>query len=238
MCALAETLVAVGAGAVLGFVSAVFAAPLSGLLFRPRLTPRYNEAEGSNLLTPTTTGSTRRYARIRVRNTNCTRLLAKNCVAYLERIEHRSLDGRPLGKFTESIPLPWSYRTRQVDGRFEAIQQVDIPHKVSMFADVLCAEEGAKRFTWCFACPTPLLYKDMEGKEGVFLLSIVVAGEHATPKTLGLEFTWKGKWETFEVKVIEPAYVRTSEDDEMVQTYRRCLRSRWEWLRNWLRKLS
>ena len=135
-----------------------------------------------------------------MRNANLTRMLAANCAAYLVRLERRNLDGGSPEIFHECIPFAWSYRMKSTDRGSEPVEQIDIPHGVSAFVNVLySAQKDNSQFYWTFASPTPLVLDEMAKKPGVFALTVVVAGDHAAPKTLNIEFTWKANCDDFEV---------------------------------------
>jgi hypothetical protein len=190
-----------------GFVSAIFAEPLRRWLFQSVLTLDFEKTD--HFVTSTEETEKRfdpesgtvietqkrkaRYVRVRVTNTSGS--LAKNCRAYLVNIEQLGHSGQwEATVYCESMQLAWSGRG---DGAYTA---VDLPKNVPHFIDVVSMREKSATFQLEIKVLLKR-YEAMLSTPGQYRFTILVSGENVTLKKLRLSLKWAGAWDDSEVDI-------------------------------------
>jgi hypothetical protein len=182
-----------------GFIIALFADPLRQWLFRANVTLEFINAEHFVTRTKETIKGrdTPPYeaSYVRIKATNRSPRLAKNCRAYLVNIEQfgRSGDWESTD-YCESMQLAWSARG---DGGYIAL---DLPAQVPHFIDVVSTRETSTQF---LPAIDPILqrYLTLLKSTGTFRFTVLLSGENVRPVQIRLSFKWTGKWDEFEVSV-------------------------------------
>lgn len=213
----------------------------------PRLRVEFREDDECFLLRTQEVGrqgfprSDARFLRVRISNTG--RRTAKKCRVHLVNWERRHQDrwAPTAPRYCDSIPLKWSYESDDV-----ALAGIDISPGTWRFADVLSASapevppEDPLKFR--FQTPSfPTYCEDLLDRTDRFRLTIQASGEDVEARRIRIEFRWKGNWRSFEAKFLDvdgPCAIAANEGCEPTASmYWKCLRGRWEWLRDWLKKL-
>lgn len=137
---------------VLGFVTAVCAEPARQRLFRPVLELNFANTPDCVTKTRTTGGHQAIYVRLRVENKKSR--LAKQCRAYLIKIEIKNNDGEfESTMYTDSIQLAWSCREPGMERA-----PLDLPNGVLQYIDVVATDQASNSFAPQIS-PFPLRYK-------------------------------------------------------------------------------
>jgi len=181
-----------------GFVIAIFAEPVRRFFFKPNLNLEFDENKGcvSGTFEVNKEGEKIADARyIRVKVTNTTKIIAKNCRAYLINIE--KWDGKdnfmPTGYY-DSIQLAWSCQ-----GWMDRWRGLHICKGVNQYVDVLVTRNTSEAFDPQIMCK-PFRYLKLFKEKGKFLFTTQVSADRADPKIIKLEFDWNGTWDGFVVK--------------------------------------
>jgi hypothetical protein len=180
-------------GGAIGFLSAVLAPMVTRLVARPVLKVFYDEIRGCREPVPARDESSGAvvntiYFHIGVENRNWTRRLARNCRAYLVRLEG-DLEGRRV-QYWSSIPLAVSY------GEGESAATIDVPHGLTAFFNVVVTQECNTGFLLGSASgKTPNRYIPVLQKAQSLTVTILVAAEDANPKKIRLKAEWNGAWD-------------------------------------------
>jgi len=197
-------------------------------LSRPRLRVCFKENDERFVL-PTRENSTEvRYVRVLI--TNRKGRIARNCRVHLVGWEEeKNGQWEPTKpRYSDCVPLNWSYEPQ--------LRAVDILARTWRFTDVLSTRKGWHQFR-IETAHFPNYCQPLLDRQNRFRFTIQVTAEEASPQHLALEFKWNGVWNNFKVKSLGPVCLHAHYENEMVQAYWRCLRSRWEWLKNSLKKL-
>jgi hypothetical protein len=126
------------------------------------------------------------YLRFSVRNTR-ERHLCKNCRAYLVEL-HKISDGKVISEnlLPDSFQLPWAgydFKPR------------DIPARVAQYVNIVCISKTAPG--WEFLT-YPGFYESLsfvKEHRGTYRVTVVVAGDGATPQTKQINIDYNGDWE-------------------------------------------
>lgn len=185
-------------GGAIGFLSAIFAAPIRDLIYRPKLELSFSGEEDCIAETSESTEIDSKireswdaiYLRVRVQNKS--KRIAKSCIAYLVGVEKQDEHGDFVSTiYVDSIPLAWSCRGEA------AYSEIDIPYGTSQYVDVLKTSDRQD-----FVFPRwplfPHRYVSLFNKEGTYRLTVLVAGDGIEPAMIKLIFVWKRRWDTFE----------------------------------------
>ena len=178
---------------VAGAVTAVCAEPLRRWIFRPTLKLEFANTEHFVTKTPERINSQVFNAcYVRVRATNTSYFLAKDCLAFLIKIEKQIQPGRwEPTEYCESQQLRWS---ASLDG----YGAVDLPHDVSQFVDVVSTIESEASFRPHISVP---LYRHdrLFASPGTYRFSILVTGDNVKRDIIRLSFKWNGQWDKIDV---------------------------------------
>jgi hypothetical protein len=134
---------------------------------------------------------------IRVRVTNTGRQIAKQCRAYLVKVEkwNKSTSKFEPTIYCDSLQLAWSARGTTVE---EAYRPLDLPKLINQFVDILSTrkiEAGYKIET----NPTLKRYAKLFKEHGKFRYTVQVSGDNVPPVSTKVIFDWNGNWESFAV---------------------------------------
>lgn len=169
----------------MGFLTAVFAEPFRKWLTQPRLKvwfkPKFGEGIGSISLTPERERRNGQKYFICALVKNLSRTIARNCRAYLIRIDYKSnQQEKYLVIHQDPIPLDWA---------FLGDVQLDLPPQlefyfdvfsVSNFDDIMIPRTVVSSWIWTRTLiPT-----------GQYRYTVGVAGESISPLTTSITFDW------------------------------------------------
>ncbi len=200
-----------------GFFTAIFAEPIRKAFFKPNLKLDFINngdyvASTPERITYNNKSTEIKAYYIRIKATNTRRIAAKDCKAYLAKIEKRDKDGyfKPT-IYCDSIPLAWSC---QNDG--EQYSGIDINKGVNQYADVITTRHLVSPAEVMYpglksGHPEPdniypqikllpLRYEKIFKEQGMFRYTIQITSANADPKTISLILDWKGVWDQFEVR--------------------------------------
>lgn len=120
--------------------------------------------------------------------------VARNCYGYLVNIERFVGDAyEPIG-FHDSIPLCWSYLSR------DAHQRMDVLQGVPQYLDIFSTSDKSKALTpRIVTIPNVYAHFFDEFTAGKLRFSVVVSGEGIAPQRRLFEIDWKGDWKDFRV---------------------------------------
>lgn len=185
------------AGLFSGFFAAIFAEPVRQRLFRPKLDLEYDKAKGclSKTREQAITGGTIAEAYyIRVRVTNMSKVIAKDCRAYLVEIEKQDENAKFVPTvYCDAIQLAWS--CQGAEDRYRAI---DICKGVNQYIDVIVTRSNSPEFDPQIRVK-PFRYSDLFKEIGSFRFTIQASADGADPVIFKLNFDWEGCWDTFGV---------------------------------------
>ncbi len=184
-------------GAVLGFAAAVFAEPLMRRLYRPKLELEFGNDPGCRVRTPEQVeqDSTHEADYIRIKVRNVKPAIAKNCSAYLVRVEKADDSGEFESTiYGDSIPLSWSCRGAQ------AYVPLNLPRGVVQFVDVVSTRSISTYFKPEIK-PYPFSYDILFKQTGRFRFTVQVSGENVKPVFIKIIFVWSGEWDKYEASL-------------------------------------
>jgi hypothetical protein len=198
-------------GFVVAFAAGIVCEPIRHCLFRPKLILKYDEKNGSKVITPGTLTSGQEtelcYLRVRVTDKSLVRRIARNCVAYLTDVRLSRTDSESEEHLVDSIPMAWSYRRKGISNRYGVgdppppEERIDVPCGLRPFFDVVYTRKDSPgQFYWCFACDEPKRYRSLTNQHGEFILTLLVSAENTAPATIRLKFTWPGDWKGLKVE--------------------------------------
>lgn len=168
------------------------------ILFKPKLNLEFDEGKGciADTWEINRNGQKTADARyIRVKVTNNSRIIAKDCRGYLINIEKQNKHGKFAPTvYCDSIQLAWSCQGKR--NRYEA---VDISKGVNQYLDVITTRNTSREFDPQIMAK-PLRYLDLFKETGIFRLIIQASVAGADPKIIKLIFNWKGVWNDFSAK--------------------------------------
>lgn len=180
----------------LGFITAVFSEPLRQWFFRPVLKLSFEKSEDFVSRTPMKNGGKEHEAYyIRIKVENIKRRLAKACRAYLINVEEQDESGQfKKSIYADNLSLAWSCQEPD-----EARKPIDLPNGVAQFVDVIATDSIFNNY-FIQVQPFPYRYERLfDKKPKTFRLTIQVSGDGVEPETVQLVFTWKDKWNDFDV---------------------------------------
>ena len=193
-------------GAVIGFVSAIFAEPLRRWLYRAKLELTFGDSseykartpEQATLIDPQRSAvpiySTHEAEYVRIKVINTSSSVAKSCRAYLVGIQKKNAAGEfAQTNYCDSIPLAWSCQEDRAYG------PIDLPNDVAQFIDLVSARDYSSEFRIEIK-PVPLRYAGFSRDTGTFRFAVQVSGDNVQPKFISVDFTWNGIWDKYEAR--------------------------------------
>jgi hypothetical protein len=94
--------------------------------------------------------------------------------------------------YGESLQLSWASHG---DVAFEAL---DLPQRVPMFVDVVSVRDTETAFRLATR-RKPFRLRKLCSTPGTYRFNVVAVGDNVAPVRVSLIFTWRGKWDEFEV---------------------------------------
>ena len=180
-------------GVLAGVVLGLFADHIQQRIFGPKLKLEFGG--GGEFMTPMTDPSDTVVSLcVRVKVTNTSMRMAKNCRAYLVNVEKEIGRNRfDRTEYCDSIQLAWS--CLGADDRFNGIS---IPKGVPQFFNVLSIDKEPEYGS----CPllikvVPFRYRFLFEEAGTFRLTVHVAGDQVKLQSHQIIFTWEGTWDSF-----------------------------------------
>lgn len=165
---------------------------------RPKLTLSFVEDGGGKVQTPEKLRNEQGqvikewqaiYLRIKAESTSSKKV--RECSAFLIGIERKHCaDKLTSYKLTDPIQLAWSNI---------GIREVDIPHSIPRYVDVLKTTNERNKLE--FTGPWPLTLRGIFDEQITYVLTIAVVGEDITTSTK-LEVDWTGQWDTISVRQV------------------------------------
>jgi len=166
------------------------------LLRRPWLAMKFRADECISRTTErgSTMGPARRACYLRMKVVNRTWRTAKNCKAYLVKIEKQGEGGGQYASTTylDAMQLAWSAKGTKEN----ALRGIDLPKGVPQFFDIVSVRENSSDFRpevegW--------LYRDetLPKEKGTFRVTVYVAGDNMKPRKKRVCFSWDGNIENF-----------------------------------------
>ena len=133
---------------------------------------------------------------IRVKVTNNSYLLAKECRAFLINIERKDDNGQfKQTIYCDSIQLQWSCRSNQ------GFNGIDLAFGVHQFIDVLSTIGNISKIIYPKIEMMPYRYENLFREIGTFRYTIQVSGNEIKPVSLSFILYWKGQWDDFDVDI-------------------------------------
>jgi len=191
-----QLLVGLLAGLFSGFFAAIFADPVKKWFFKPNLILEFDK--GYAFITKTYAAINGKKVAdvhtIRVRVTNASRIVARDCRGYLINIEKQNEKGVFVPTiYCDSLPLSWSCRVGT-----DSFTGIDIHKGINQYLDVIGTESTSNEFK-----PKVMVmlfrYSDLFKETGIFRFTIQVTAVDANPSTIKLILNWKGNWDDFAV---------------------------------------
>ena len=157
---------------------------------RPLLRVEFHQ-EFLGCITYTRTNRDSPAATIRMMVTNCGKLAARGCVAYLTRIEMLNEHGvYESTDYCDSMRLAWSCQ----GPRPERFSPMDIPREVTQYIDIISIAPQLPRFIPNFEI-TPNRYLRLFEQTCPYRFTVHVHGENTAPVKCKLLFTFKNLWD-------------------------------------------
>ena len=180
-----------------GFAIAIFAEPVRRFFFKPKLKSEFQQSPYCISKTYDVVNgkvvADMHYIRVKVTNTS--KIIARDCRAYLINIEKKSEKGKFASTcYCDSIQLAWSCQKEE-----DSYRGIDISKGVNQYLDVIATKSTSKEFK-PLTIVTTNRDRDLFKETGEFLLTIQVSAHGADPKTIKLEFDWNGIWDNFAVR--------------------------------------
>jgi hypothetical protein len=179
-----------------GFAAAIFAEPIRQWLFKPKLNLEYDEGRGclsktQEAISASVVGDA---YYIRVRVTNASKIIAKDCRAYLVNIEKRDEKGGFASTvYCDSIQVAWSCQ-----GREDRYRGIDICKGVNQYLDLIVTRSNSDEFDPQIMVK-PFRYSELFKETGAFRFTIQASAARANPATIKLIFEWNAEWDKFQV---------------------------------------
>jgi hypothetical protein len=175
----------------LGFFSAVFAEPIRLWWFRPRLfldfKPDFGAGSNYVAMSPDRTqGATEMSKYVRMSAYNKTRSIAKNCRAFLTRIEKETDQDTFKALHNDPLPLPWAYL---------GTAPVDIPAGIAFHFDVVAVFDS-KNLLVPQTYPKPLIWESHMKEPGCYKFHVVLTGDNIRPVGRALSIKWGGSFDS------------------------------------------
>ena len=190
-------------GGAIGFASAIFAEPIRRRIFSPKLILSFEDnsdfrsrtLETATILDPDVSAAPTHSAHeaeyVRIKVINDARPIAKECRAYLVRIEKKNTNGIFQSTiYCDSIPLAWACREENAYG------SLDLPNGVAQFIDVVSVRSISNKYRLEIK-PLPRRYVGFLQDKGTFRFTVQVSGENVKPVFIRIRFTWDGKWDNY-----------------------------------------
>jgi hypothetical protein len=181
---------------VTGLVGGVFKDVFQNALFHPKLRLSFDPhiGDGHKCVSVSLDRDEREtimgrsiYVRVEVKNTG--RISAKNCRAFLNKIERLQDDGNVL-LHEDPLPLFWSF--------LEA-GPMEIPAKMTYHFDLFHTESRKDQLIPCTK-PFPVNWLKVLAQPGVYLFTAVVTADQVMPKLIRVKAEWNGEWGNFSVR--------------------------------------
>lgn len=183
-----------------GFIVAIFAEPIRQRLFKPKLNLEFSKDGGCISKTyeakSANSSITTEAFYIRIKVTNTSRIIARDCRAYLIDIEKQDEhDKFAPTVYCDSIQLAWSCQ-----GRRDRYEGIDLSKGVNKYLDVIVTRNTLRKFDPQIMVK-PFRYSSIFEETGVFRFTIQASANGADPKIIKLILDWKGIWDDFTVKI-------------------------------------
>lgn len=128
---------------------------------------------------------------LRVGITNVKPLIAKQCRAFLVKVEEWDDKNYKPTNYRDCLPLIWSYDT--------ALVTVDIPRGVTRHFDIVRIGRDLKEFNLCLWSGTkdrlaPTQYEHFCKRRGQFRLTVCVGADEINSLEVKTEFLWGDEW--------------------------------------------
>ncbi len=132
------------------------------------------------------------YVRVKVKNDS--RSTAKDCMAYLTKIERMNEHGHYVTLHQDPLPLGWAF-----------IGQIprNLPPQIEFFFDVFSTKSFENRVI-PETQPKALIWKSILTGNATYRFSVVVTGENVEPLATTVEVEWNA-WNNFVVWSGDPA---------------------------------
>jgi len=177
-----------------GAAIAIFAEPVRRFFFKPKLNLEFTGKEDclSKTIEARNGAKVADAFYIKLKVTNTSSIIAKDCRAYLINIEKQNEDSK-FGPtiYSDSIQLAWSCQ-----GAMDRWRGIDICKGVNQYVDVITTRTNSEEFDPQIMCK-PFRYLPLFKETGKFIFTIQVSADGADPKKYKLEFDWKGIWDKF-----------------------------------------
>jgi hypothetical protein len=161
------------------------------LSFRPDNECISRTTEGPKTMDP---GPRAVYVRMKVVNDNWR--MAKNCKAYLVRIEKQDDQGRYVPTvYCDGMQLCWSAKSSEE----KALEGVDLPKDVPQFVDVISVRENSMDFQAEVGGIRLYRHETLWREKGTFRATVSVGGDNLRPAEEQICFSWDGNVETLKV---------------------------------------
>lgn len=133
------------------------------------------------------------YIRVMVRNEKY--LLARDCRAFLVKIEKKGEDNKfhPT-VYYDSIQAQWACRSGQ------GFSGIDLPRGMNQFIDVIATIKDNINVDPKIDSKI-FLHRSLFSEFGTFRYTIQVSGNELNPEKIKFIFKWKGKWDDFDVDI-------------------------------------
>jgi hypothetical protein len=180
---------------VLGLISGVLLEPLKHWILGPKLEVKFIE-DDKGFITDTKDYGDRdaHYVRVRVLNTG--RQIARQCCAYLVKVEKWNESNGEFEPtiYRDSLQLAWSAKAN-TDENYRAL---DLPKDVPQFIDIVSTRKPEIDYE-IKTKPHLYRYESLFKEHGKFQYTVLVSGDNAKPKSTKIIFEWSGDWDNFEV---------------------------------------
>jgi len=179
-----------------GFITALLADPIRQRLFAPRLALTLGAGEDFLTNTPEVRhGRAVQATYLRIRATNTSFRLAKQCRAFLTDVKRLDEAGKPVKTvYCDSIQLAWS--VREGDARFGP---QDLAQDVPYFFDLASFYDGTDQ-VYPRTLALPYRYESIFQGAGGYLFTVVLSGDGVKPTKVVVSVHWTGDRSTLIAK--------------------------------------
>ena len=183
---------------ILGFFTSVFAEPIRRWVLRPRLAVHFDNEPGEGLRCISKTPDSKvfhpdavpdgfaYYVRVMVKNKS--RSTAKDCRAYLTKIEKVGKWDQYVTTHQDPLPLAWA---------FVGHSPISLPPRMEFFFDVFSTKSFDSRVI-PMTNPQPMIWKKILTDKAKYKITVSVTGENVDPVTTTVEVEWSD-WNNFVV---------------------------------------
>jgi hypothetical protein len=128
---------------------------------------------------------------IRARVKAVAKFSVKDCTAFLVDVQKKRGDSKEFSAtgFADSLQLGWA-----VIG----VKEIELPHMVTRFVDLLKVNDVDERLRFCGAWPLSL--NNLFDEHGTYRLTIVVTGQGIS-ESLPIDVEWNGNWDEIKAQV-------------------------------------